>query len=207
MTGVDFDDAALALAREKCDERKMRVRLLNQNLALWNPDSSYDAVIAPNNVLKWMPDHNSLRRCIAQSALALRQGGIAIFDLTTVPANWKELDWGTEADMAEHAWVSKFEGTGVSGEYRCFMSVPDVDEVKAPYVERFVCQDHAEQVVLEERTAWLLFTARQLTEWISETGLLGHARFYDRGASIPTEIALTDLEHDWGQRLVVCRRR
>jgi len=207
MTGVDIDDAALSLAREKCDQSRLPVRLVNEDLATWVPDDSYDAVIAPNNVLKWMRNRDLLRRCIAQSALALRPGGIALFDLTIEPTVWKSLDWGTEADMAEHAWVSRFQGPGISGEYRCFMSVPDAEEIQAPYVERFVCQDHGEQIVLEERTAWLLFTARQLAEWISETGSLGDAKFYERGKSVPVEIAIADLDREWRQCLIASRKQ
>ena len=206
MTGVDFDAAALALAREKCRERGVEVRLINQDLASWIPDDSYDAVIAPNNTLKWMPSHDLLRRCLTQAAFALRSGGSAIFDLSVEAANWKSLDWGTEADMEEHAWVSKFEGPGVSGEYRCFSSVPNLDKAQAPFVERFVCRDHGEEIAFEERTTWLWFSAGELTEWVSETGLLENAKFYNRGTHTPTEVGRTDLEEDFGQYLLVCRR-
>ncbi|MBM3238658.1 class I SAM-dependent methyltransferase [Candidatus Poribacteria bacterium] len=207
MTGVDFDDAALNLAREKCKEMGLRVRLIEQDLASWAPDDSYDAVIAPNNALKWLPDHDLLRRCITQAALALRPGSILVLDLTFEEANWRFCDWGTEDELREHAWVSKFTDTGVSGEYRCCCGVPNLDKGLILFIERFFCQEHSKEVVLEYKTTWLLFSAGEFTDWVLETGLLENIKFYDRKAHIPIELAQSDLEDVGGQCLMVCRRK
>ena len=218
MTGVDFDHAALALAREKCKETGLRVRLIEHDLVSWTPDDSYDAVIAPNNTLKWLPNHDLLRRCITQAALALRPGGIVIFDLTFEEASWRFCDWGIEDELeeavhevtterSEHAWVSKFTGAGVSGEYRCFCGMPNLDKSLIPFIERFVCQDYGEEVVLEDKTTWLLFSAGEFTDWVLETDLLDNVKFYDRKARSPTEILQSHLENVGSQCLIVCRRK
>jgi SAM-dependent methyltransferase len=207
MTGVDFDDAALDLAREKCKEMGLRVRLIEHDLASWTPDDSYDAVIAPNNTLKWLPNHDLLRSCITQAALALRPGGILVFDLTFEEVNWRFCDWGTENELEEHAWVSKFTDTGVSGEYRCFCGVPNLDKSLIPFIERFVCRENDEEVVLEEKTTWLLFSAGEFIDYVLETGLLENIKFYNRKGQSPIEIAQSDLENMGGQCLIVCRRK
>jgi len=207
MTGVDFDHAALTLAREKCKEKGLPVRLIKRDLASWTSDNSYDAIISPNNSLKWLPNHKLLRRCIAQAALALRPGGIAIFDLSFEEANWRSCDWGSEDELEEHAWVSKFKEAGVSGEYRCFWGMPNLDEGLMPFIERFVCQDHGEEVVLEEKTTWLLFSAGEFREWMLETGLLNNIKFYDRKRRAPAEIKQADLANVGKQCLIVGRKR
>jgi len=206
MTGVDVDNAALALAREKCQEMGLHVRLIEDDLASWTPDDSYDAVIAPNNTLKWLPDHDSLRRGIIQAALAMCPGGVAIFDLSFEEANWRFCDWGTEDELEEHAWVSRFTGVGMPGEYRCFRGMPLLDKGLIPFIERFVCQDNGEEVVLEDKTTWLLFSAGEFAGWVLETGLLDNIKFYDRKARSPTEIPQSSLENVDRQCLIVCRK-
>jgi SAM-dependent methyltransferase len=207
MTGVDFDDAALTLAREKCREMGLRVRLVEDDLASWTPDDSYDAVISPNNTLKWLPNHDLLRRCITQAALALRPGGIVIFDLSFQEANWWSCDWGTEDELEARAWVSKFTGAGVSGEYRCFCGMPNLDKGIIPFIERFVCRDNGEEVVLEDKTTWLLFSAGEFADWVLEIGLLEDIKFYDRKARSSVEIKQPDLENVGGQCFLVCKRK
>lgn len=209
MTGVDFDNAALTYAHEKCKKMGLYVRLIERDLASWTPDDLYDAVIAPNNTLKWLFSHDLLRRCITEAALALRPGGIVIFDLSFEEANWRFCDWGSEGELeeSEHAWVSKFTGAGVSGEYRCFYGMPNLDKGLIPFIERFVCQDNGEEVVLEDKTRWLLFSAGEFIDWVLETGLLDNIKFYDRKAHSPTEILFSHLENVGGQCLIVCRRK
>lgn len=207
MTGMDFDGVALAMAREKCRGIGLHVNLIKQHLASWTPDCSYDAVIAPNNTLKWLPNHNSLRRCIAQTALALRPGGVLILDLTFAEELWRYCDWGTADHLEKHAWTSKFESSSVSGEYRCFYGLPNLDKGTIPFIERFVCQDHGEKVILENKTAWLLFSAEEFAAWVLEASLLENVRFYDRGSDVPKEIPQSDLRDMGGQCLLVCQRR
>lgn len=206
MSGVDFDTTALALAREKCKEIGLCARLIKHDLDSWTPRDSYDAVISPNNTLKWLPNHDSLQRCITQAFSALRPGGIAIFDLTFEEMNWRSCNWGSEDELEEHAWVSKFKGVGIFGEYRCFYGMPNLRKGLIPFVERFICHDHSKKVILENRTTWLLFSAREFRDWVLKTRIVDNVKFYDKKAYSPSEIALPNLEKDDRQCLIVCRR-
>jgi len=207
MTGIDVDTAALALANEKCKNMGLRMSLIENNLASWKSESSYDTVIAPNNTLKWLPNHDSLRRCLTQTALALRHGGIAIFDLSFEEANWRFCDWGSEDELEEHAWVSEFIEASMSGEYKCFCGMPNLDKGIIPFIERFICQENGEEVRLENRTTWLLFSAGEFKNWVLETGLLDNVKFFDRKTRNPTEIPLHLLETVDKQCLIVCQRK
>lgn len=207
MTGVDIDNAALTMAKEKCKQIGLRAILLHGNLASWTPQHAYDAVISPNNSLKWLDNHESLRRCMTEMAKAVRPGGIMVFDLTFEMSNWRLVDWGTEKDMAEHAWISAFTSDEVSGEYRCFAGVPDITKGLAPFIETFVCHDLGEDVAIEERTTWLMFSGREFKDWVLETGLLENVRFYRRGVSTPTEVGQSVLDKWCVQCLITARKR
>ena len=207
MTGVDRDTTALELAREKTEKVGVHPRFIEADLGSWEPNDWYDAVIAPNNVLKWLRTHETLRRCITQAALALRAGGVAIFDLTFEERNWRSADWRDDAHLEEHGWVSEFERPGIAGEYRAFYCAPKLDDGTVTLVERFSCQEQGRQVAIEKRSQWLLFSAREFTAWAAETGLLEHAIFYARRGPSATEVSWADLEETGGQCLLVCRRK
>jgi SAM-dependent methyltransferase len=207
MTGVDIDADALSLAGQKCRAAGVAASFVRQDLASWRPAGSYDAVIAPNNALKWLPSGEAIRSCLAQVALAVRAGGVAILDLSFEPADWRTADWPGEEDLAAHAFVSSFTGPGLTGEYRCFYGTPDLAEGTIPLVERFVCRDGGREVVLEERSPWLMFSAGQFCDWVGASGLLSAPRFYERRTAAPSEIALSDLDANGGQCLAVIRRK
>ncbi len=206
MTGADVDPVALSIAEGKIEEGEYQASLVHTDLTSWGPEHTYDAIISPNNSLKWLDSHRSLRECISRIAGAVRSGGIIAFDLSFQMSNWRHVDWGTEEDMEEHAWVSEFTEDDLSGEYRCFMGVPDVINRRAPFIERFRCRDRREDIEIEDRSTWLMFSGNEFRSWILETGLLHEARFYDRMAATPTEVKQSLLDKWLVQCWIVARR-
>ncbi len=206
LTGVDLDGAALAVARAKCQEAGVHAELVGADLALWEPDGSWDAVIAPNNSLKWLPTHEALRHCLARFAAALRPGGVAVLDLTFEESEWRTADWGTADDLREHAYVTQFAEEGITGQYRCYYGVPDLEGGRVSFIEEFSIDDQSEEVFLEEKSRWLLFSARELAQWVANAGPCGSVVFCERGEARPVEVAQAEVERTGGQYLTICRR-
>ncbi len=206
MTGVDADPVALAMAKDKVEKGGHHADFVHADLASWTPEHAYDAAISPNNSLKWLDSHHSLRECISRIAGAVRPGGIVALDLSFQMSNWRLVDWGTDEDMAEHAWVSSFRTDDLSGEYLCYMGVPDVENGRAPFIERLCCKDRGEDVKIEDRTTWLMFSGNEFRSWVLETGLLKEAKFYDRMAATPTEVKQSLLDRWLVQCWIVARR-
>lgn len=76
VTGVDVDPVALELARSRAGEAGLsQVRFLEANLAAFQPDQQYDAVVG-RHILIHTPDPMAL---IRKAASAVRPGGIVAF--------------------------------------------------------------------------------------------------------------------------------
>lgn len=101
LTGLDLSSEMLALAQEKCDEAKVRIRLSEQNIALFQAGSGFDAIICSFDGVNYLTSPRNVASCFACVGEALSDDGVFIFDVST-PYKYEHI-------LADNAFVYEYD--------------------------------------------------------------------------------------------------
>jgi 2-polyprenyl-3-methyl-5-hydroxy-6-metoxy-1,4-benzoquinol methylase len=83
LTGLDLSSEMLALAQEKCDEARVRIRLSEQNIALFQAGSGFDAIICSFDGINYLTSPKDVESCFSCVSETLTDEGLFIFDIST----------------------------------------------------------------------------------------------------------------------------
>ena len=98
MTGIDLSSEMLSLAQVKSDEAKVKLRLSEQNIALFHAGGCFDAVICSFDGINYLTSPKDVQSCFACVAETLSENGIFIFDIST-PYKYEHI-------LADNAFVN-----------------------------------------------------------------------------------------------------
>jgi len=101
MTGLDLSAEMLALAQEKSDEAGVRIRLSEQNIALFGAGGSFDAAICSFDGVNYLTSPRDVQSCFSCVADELSDGGLFIFDIST-PYKYENI-------LADNAFVYEYD--------------------------------------------------------------------------------------------------
>lgn len=101
MTGIDLSAEMLSLAQSKSDEAKVKLRLSEQNIALFQAGGSFDAVICSFDGINYLTSPKDVQSCFASVAETLSEDGIFIFDIST-PYKYEHI-------LADNAFVYEYD--------------------------------------------------------------------------------------------------
>ena len=111
VTGVDCSEPMLAQARRKAAERGLDVRLACRDVCDLQLPSEFDLAVCLYDSLNYILESNALGMALANARLALRPGGLFIFDVNTVRALEAELFTQSSRPGAplQYRWQSKYD--------------------------------------------------------------------------------------------------
>lgn len=101
MTGLDLSAEMLALAAKKAEEKKLKVRLSEQNIALFDAGSQFEGIICSFDGVNYLTspkDVLSMFHCVSET---LADGGLFIFDVST-PYKYENI-------LADNAFVYEYD--------------------------------------------------------------------------------------------------
>ncbi len=101
MTGLDLSSEMLALAQQKADMEKVRIRFSEQNIALFDAGNDYDAAICSFDGYNYLTSPKDVTSSFARVYETLKTGGIFIFDVTT-PYKYQHI-------LADNAFVCEYD--------------------------------------------------------------------------------------------------
>ena len=101
LTGLDLSAEMLALAQDKCDEAKVKVRLSEQNIASFQAGNGFDAVICSFDGVNYLTSARDVQSCFARVSEALSDEGLFIFDIST-PYKYENI-------LADNAFVYEYD--------------------------------------------------------------------------------------------------
>lgn len=101
MTGIDLSSEMLSLAQMKSEEHHVKLRLSEQNIALFDAGKDFDAVICSFDGINYLTSPKDVQSCFACVSEALSDDGIFIFDVST-PYKYEHI-------LADHAFVYEYD--------------------------------------------------------------------------------------------------
>ncbi|MDO8482529.1 MAG: class I SAM-dependent methyltransferase [bacterium] len=91
ITGVDFSERMVALAKEKIKKEKLRdLTIEHGDMRFWKTDKKFDATISMFNVVSYCENLKELEQVIASAGNALAPKGVFIFDCWNAEAVKKD---------------------------------------------------------------------------------------------------------------------
>ena len=101
MTGIDLSSEMLALAQDKCDAAGVRIRFSEQNIALFQAGSRFDAMICSFDGINYLTSPRDVQSCFSCVSEMLSDNGIFIFDIST-PYKYENI-------LADNAFVYEYD--------------------------------------------------------------------------------------------------
>ncbi len=101
MTGLDLSAEMLALAQQKADREKARIRFSEQNIALFDAGCDYDAAICSFDGYNYLTSPKDVASSFSRVYETLREGGLFIFDVST-PYKYEHI-------LADNAFVYEYD--------------------------------------------------------------------------------------------------
>ena len=101
LTGIDLSSEMLALAQEKSDNSKVRIRLSEQNIAAFQAGHGFDAVICSFDGVNYLTSARDVQSCFNCVREALSDDGVFIFDIST-PYKYENI-------LADNAFVYEYD--------------------------------------------------------------------------------------------------
>jgi 2-polyprenyl-3-methyl-5-hydroxy-6-metoxy-1,4-benzoquinol methylase len=83
LTGIDLSAEMLSLAQSKSDDANVKIRFSEQNIALFQAGSSFDAIICSFDGINYLTSPKDVQSCFASVAETLSEDGIFVFDIST----------------------------------------------------------------------------------------------------------------------------
>lgn len=101
VTGIDLSAEMLALAQEKAEKERVRIRFSEQNIALFDAGRGYDAAICSFDGYNYLTKSADVVSSFARVYETLNDGGIFIFDVST-PYKYENV-------LADNAYVYEYD--------------------------------------------------------------------------------------------------
>ena len=101
MTGLDLSAEMLALAQQKADTARVRIRFSEQNIALFDAGTGFDAAICSFDGYNYLTSPKDVTSSFARVYETLREGGMFIFDVST-PYKYENI-------LADNAFVYEYD--------------------------------------------------------------------------------------------------
>ena len=101
LTGIDLSSEMLSLAQAKSDEAGVKLRLSEQNIALFDAGSQFESIICSFDGVNYLTspkDVLSMFHCVSET---LADGGLFIFDIST-PYKYENI-------LADNAFVYEYD--------------------------------------------------------------------------------------------------
>lgn len=185
MTGVDISSEMLALAQKKADDRHLSVRYAEQDMAYLDTGAENDAVICSFDGINYLTDTGDVRSCFCSVAMALKSGGVFVFDVSS--------KYKFEHILSDNAFVYEVDGMFLS--WQCFYSE-----------KRGVC-DYYLTFFEEDGGAWHRYDETQRQKAYSERTLekiLKEAGFSVVGKY--SDVDFSPVKDDSDRIFFVCRK-
>ena len=101
MTGLDLSAEMLALAQQKADTARVRIRFSEQNIALFDAGTGFDAAICSFDGYNYLTSPKDVISSFARVHETLREGGMFIFDVST-PYKYENI-------LSDNAFVYEYD--------------------------------------------------------------------------------------------------
>lgn len=101
LTGIDLSAEMLALAQDKSDTAKVKIRLSEQNIAQFQAGIGFDAVICSFDGINYLTSPRNVQSCFLCVSEALSDDGVFIFDIST-PYKYENI-------LADNAFVYEYD--------------------------------------------------------------------------------------------------
>lgn len=101
LTGIDLSAEMLSLAQSKSEEAGVKLRLSEQNIALFHAGSSFDAIICSFDGINYLTSPKDVQSCFSCVAETLSDDGVFIFDIST-PYKYENI-------LADNAFVYEYD--------------------------------------------------------------------------------------------------
>lgn len=187
MTGLDLSSEMLALAQDKCDEAKVKVRLSEQNIASFQAGSGFDAVICSFDGVNYLTAARDVQSCFARVCEALSDEGIFIFDIST-PYKYENI-------LADNAFVYEYDDL--------FLSWQNYFDKKSG-----LCDFYLTFFIKTEKNTWQRFDETQCQRKYTLERL--EKMLHEAGLTVVKTVADTDfspLKQDSDRCFFICKRR
>ena len=185
MTGVDISSEMLALAERKAEERGVRVRYAEQDMAYLDTGAESDAVICSFDGVNYLTDTGDLRSCFSSVAAALAEGGLFVFDVSS-PYKFKNI-------LGDNAFV--YETGDMFLSWQCFYNEK---RAVCDYYLTFFEKDGGAWHRCDETQRQRAYSERTLEKMIKEAGMSPLAKFAD--------VDFSPVESESERIFFVCRK-
>lgn len=101
MTGLDLSSEMLALAAKKAEEKKLKIRLSEQNIALFDAGSAFNGIICSFDGINYLTSPKDVLSCFSCVKETLSENGLFIFDVST-PYKYENI-------LADNAFVYEYD--------------------------------------------------------------------------------------------------
>lgn len=101
ITGLDLSAEMLALASKKAENEKVKLRLSEQNIALFDAGGYFDGVICSFDGINYLTSPKDVLSCFASVKETLSENGLFIFDVST-PYKYENI-------LADNAFVYEYD--------------------------------------------------------------------------------------------------
>ncbi|MBQ9748382.1 MAG: methyltransferase domain-containing protein [Clostridia bacterium] len=101
VTGLDLSAEMLTLAEEKAERAHVRIRLSEQNIALFDAGRGYDAAICSFDGYNYLTKASDVTSSFARVYESLNDGGLFIFDVST-PYKYENI-------LSDNAYVYEYD--------------------------------------------------------------------------------------------------
>ena len=177
--------AVLALAERKAEERGVRVRYAEQDMAYLNTGAESDAVICSFDGVNYLTDTRDLRSCFSSVAAALAEGGLFVFDVSS-PYKFKNI-------LGDNAFV--YETGDVFLSWQCFYNEK---RAVCDYYLTFFEKDGGAWQRCDETQRQRAYSERTLEKMIKEAGMSPLAKFAD--------VDFSPVEAESDRIFFICRK-
>ena len=136
--GIDLSEPMLVEARRKAQERRLEVEFICADLASFRLSAQFDHGICLYDSLNYIIDPDCLKHAFANIRMALKTGGLLIFDVNTVHALEAELftQRSHEGAAVCYDWVSKYDPQTRISTIKMHFEIPTGDRVQFDVVHR-----------------------------------------------------------------------
>ena len=159
LTGLDLSAEMLALAQEKSDEAKVKIRLSEQNIAAFQAGNGFEAVICSFDGINYLTSARDVQSCFNCVSESLSDDGIFIFDIST-PYKYENI-------LADNAFVYEYDDL--------FLSWQNYFDKKSGlcdfYLTFFVKTEKNNWKRYDETQRQRKYTPVRLTQMLAEAGL------------------------------------
>lgn len=185
MTGVDISSEMLALAERKAEERGVRVRYAEQDMAYLDTGAESDAVICSFDGVNYLTDTAEVCSCFSSVAAALAEGGLFVFDVSS-PYKFKNV-------LGDNAFV--YETGDMFLSWQCFYNEK---RAVCDYYLTFFEKDGGAWQRCDETQRQRAYSERTLEKMIKEAGMSLIAKFAD--------VDFSPVESESERIFFVCRK-